>query len=146
MSKPPVYQNIGTSTKAILEILGKYRIPDLDIDNLIKIITNDIKTFTYIDIDDDIKREGEGKGYITDIMKSLVSTSKEPLTYRRFEDMLKYIKEIFEERYIVSETTSDEFHIDYDLLMKDVENDSFWNDNRINCYTWRDMAGLFLSP
>lgn len=125
MSKPPVYQNISTSTKAILEILGKYRIPNLDIDNLIKIITNDIKTFTYIDIDDDIKREYDGKDCITDIMKSLVSTSKEPLTYRRFEDMLKYIKEIFEERYIVSETTSDEFHIDYDLLMKDVENDSF---------------------
>lgn len=125
MSSPSQCQKLGDATKAILEILCKYKIPNLNINNLIEIITNDVKVFTYIDIDDRIKEKDEGKDLITDIMKSLVDNSQNQLTYRVFENMFKYIKELLDERYMFLDDEIGNICINYELLAEDIRGENF---------------------
>ena len=125
MSNPNCYQNLGKPIKNILEILCKYSLSDLNIDDLIEKITNDVKIFTYIDIDDKIKEKDEGASCIIDIMKSLVDNYEDPLTYSHFEGMMEYIKRIINEKYLSLDYNSGRSCINYNLLKKDIERDDF---------------------
>ena len=57
MSKPDIVQDYSDVIMEIMQVLSKYKITYYGFEKIIQTITDEVKLFTYIDIDDNLKNE-----------------------------------------------------------------------------------------